>query len=186
MVLSYKTNLLNNTTPNKKSQVKNSPKSPSLFKPFILTEEKLKMLAKKLMQEPLYLDDRKREYPMIYKSLFEGFNNKNNIFYEIGDFGGLGAFTNLIPSHKARISLKLWDKSLWGKTFVRQSRQLIKEIMNKYSLMRVETESPDPVMKKFAQIIGFKPEGEEGEKSAFKWENQFYPIFRLRILKEEI
>ena len=157
---------------------------PELFSKFNPTEDKIKALSKKLMEEPLYLPDEYRDYGFIHKMLFNNFGNENNIFYEIGEWDGLIGFIGIIPTFKCDIIFKLWNKELWGKSFVRQVIQLIESTMNKYKLQRIATESPDLKMVKLAKLCKFKVEGRF--KNAFVWEDKMYTIHKMRILKEDI
>ena len=155
-----------------------------IFKKFNPTEDKVKALSKKLMEESLYLSDEYRDWELIHKVLFNNFSNKNNIFYEIGEFGGLVGFVDIIPNFKCDIVFKLWNPELWGFRFKTQIKQLIKAIMEKYSLERVATESADERMTRMAKICGFKVEGRF--KYAFMWEKKMYTLHKMRVLKEEI
>lgn len=160
-----------------------------MFTKFIPTEDKIKALSKKLMEEPLYLSDEYRDYELIHKMLFNNFSNKNNIFYEIsrqngGVFGGIVGFVNIIPEFKCDIVFKLWDSKLWGFRFKTQVKQLIKAIMEKYDLKRVSTESADDRMTRMAKLCGFRVEGRF--KYAFIWEKEMYTLHKMRILEGEL
>jgi len=155
-----------------------------IFEKFNPTENKIKALSKKLMEEPLYLSDEYRDWQLIHKILFNNFSNKNNIFYEIGEFGGLIGFVNIIPEFKCEIVFKLWNPELWGFRFKTQTKQLIKTIMEKYNLKRMATESSDEQMVRMAKMCGFKVEGRF--KYAFAWENKMYTLHKMRILREEV
>ena len=156
----------------------------SLFTKFKPTDVKIKELAKKLMEEPLYLSDEYRDYSFIHKMLFNNFGNENNIFYEIGEFGGVLGFVNIIPEYKATALLKLWDKKLWGVAFAKELKELIKHIMIKYNLKRLATDSQDPRMVKLAKIMGFKIEGRF--KYGFCWNGEYHTLHKMRILREEL
>ncbi len=155
-----------------------------IFTKFNPTEDKIKALSKKLMEEPLYLSDEHRDYELIHKILFNGFSNKNNIFYEIGEWGGLVGFVNIIPEYKADMFLKLWDKKLWGITFAKELKKLIKHTMIKYDLKRLASDSQDPRMAKMGKIVGFKVEGRF--KYGFCWNKEYHTLHKLRILREEL
>ena len=155
-----------------------------VFTKFNPTEDKIKALSKKLMEEPLYLSDEYRSYELIHKMLFNNFSNKNNIFLEIGEFGGLIGFVNIIPEFKCAIVFKLWNPELWGFRFKTQVKQLIKTIMEKYDLKRVATESADERMTRMAKICGFKVEGRF--KNSFMWEKKMYTLHKMRILEGEL
>ena len=156
----------------------------NIFKEFIPTEDKIKALSKKLMEEPLYLSDEHRDWQLIHRALFNNFGNENNIFYEIGEWGGLVGFMNIVPDFKCEIGFKLWSPELWGFRFKTQFKQLIKAIMEKYDLKRMAGESPDEKMVRLAKICGFRVEGRF--KYAFIWENKMYTLHKMRILREEI
>jgi len=155
-----------------------------MFTKFNPTEDKVKALSKKLMEEPLYLSDEFRDWDLIHKVLFNNFSNKNNEFWEIGEFGGLVGFVNIIPEFKCEIVFKLWNSELWGFRFKTQVKQLIKVIMEKYDLKRVSTESADERMTRMAKMCGFKVEGRS--KYAFMWEKEMYTLHKMRILREEL
>jgi len=155
------------------------------FKPFKPTDVKIKELASRLMNDYLYLSDEFRDWKIIYKILFNNISNKkSNDFWEIGEFGGILGFTGILEGWKCGVTLKFWDKKLWGTKFVREARELIKEIMNKYNLKRISTSSPDERIVKMAKLVRFKVEGRF--KCGFKWNNKFYTLHMLRILKEEL
>jgi RimJ/RimL family protein N-acetyltransferase len=155
-----------------------------IFSEFIPTEDKLKILAQKLMEDHLYLSDEFRDYEFIHKMLFTGFSNENNIFYEIGSFDGLIGFANIIPGFKCEIVFKLWNPKLWGFRFKTQFKQLIKTIMGEYNLKRMAGESPDEKMVRLARICGFKTEGRF--KHGFSWDKKTYTLHKMRILREDI
>lgn len=155
-----------------------------MFSKFIPTEDKIKALSKKLMEEPLYLSDEFRNWELIHKMLFNNFSNKNNIFYEAGEFGGILGFINIVSGYKADMFLKLWDKSLWGASFARELKGLIKDTMIKYNLRRLASDSQDPRMAKMGKIVGFKVEGRF--KYGFCWNGEYHTLHKLRILREEL
>ena len=146
--------------------------------------ERRSEISKKLMEEPLYLSDEFRDWKLIHEVLFKNFSNKNNIFYEIGEWGGLVGFVNIIPKFKCDIVFKLWNPELWGFKFKTQIKELIKTIMEKYDLKRVSTESSDERMSRLAKIIGFKIEGRF--KCGFAWEGELYTLYKMRLLREEV
>ena len=156
-----------------------------IFKKFIPTESKLKIFAQKLMDEPLYLSDKNRNYKRIWQILGHKFMRSSaSEFYEVGDFGGLIGFVDISEGWQCELTFKLWDKKLWGKSLVRQSRELIREIINKYNLKRMATSSADVKIVKMAKMVGFKTEGRL--KYGFKWGEKLYTLYLLRILKEEL
>lgn len=156
-----------------------------MFKKFQPLESKLKVLAQKLMDEPLYLSDEYRDYKAIWRILINNFiEPDSHEFYEIGDFGGIIGFVNICPTFKADIVFKLWDKDIWGFRFKTEVKKLIKLIMHKYDLKRIATETPDERMVRVARMCNFKVEGRF--KYAFKWNDELYTLYKLRVLKEEL
>ena len=136
------------------------------------------------MEESLYLSDEFRGYELIHKMIFEGFSNEENMYYEMGNFGGLLGFVNIVPNYKADMVFKIWDTKIWGLGFAKELKALIKETMEKYNLKRMTTESADTKVIKFAKILGWKIEGRF--KYGFKWDNKFYTLHRIRIIREEV
>ena len=155
-----------------------------IFTKFKPTDVKIKELADRLMNDHLYLSDEFRDWKLIHRGLFNNFGNENNIFYEIGEWGGLVGFMSIVPEFKCEIGFKLWNSELWGFRFKTQFKQLIKTIMEKYDLKRMAGESPDERMVKLAKICGFRVEGRF--KNAFVWENKMYTLHKMRILREEV
>ena len=78
------------------------------FKPFKPTEIKTKELAGRLMDDYLYLSDESRNWETIYKILFTHFGNRNSsIFWEVGEFGGILGFIDIIEGWKYLYSITL-------------------------------------------------------------------------------
>lgn len=146
-------------------------------------DERLRIFAKRLYEDYLYLPDEFREYKIIYeiiKSYFS-WHNGINLFYEIGDFQGLAGFINIIPEYKAEVMLKFWGgKELWSKQFVKEGRALLKLIMDEWQLRRMGTESPDEKIVKMALMFGFEDEGKS--RYAFRWKNEFYDNYKLGLI----
>ena len=164
-----------------------SAEKPALmFKVFVPTEEKLNFLGKVLMDGYLNLSDEKRNQEAIEFILKYRFNSEmKNEFYEVGDFGAIIGFIDIIPGHKGRLIMKFWDRKIWGKRFVRETRKLIKATMKQFGLKRLEADTPDERVKQMAEIAGFKLEGTK--LLDFRWNGEFFPTYILSIIysKEE-
>jgi RimJ/RimL family protein N-acetyltransferase len=138
-------------------------------------------LAYRLMKEEFYIPDEKRNWATIGQILRYYMSPVYfNLFYEIKDFRGLVGFTEIYPEYKANLLWKMWDKSVFSKTFVRHSKELIDLIMNTYKLKRLETETADPNengAKKMAEVAGFVEEGIK--KNEYMWNGKLYDKYIL-------
>jgi len=160
------------------------PEKYPLFRPFVPTEDKIMLVAKKLMEEYLYLDDTARDYISIHRILNNLVNDRvNNIVYEFGDFDGILAFTGIIPGWRAAMVFKIWNPARWGADFVRQARSFISDLMDELELIRLESGSPDPRIVKMATMVGFKVEGMK--TAGFKWNNRLFDDCIFAIIREE-
>lgn len=155
-----------------------------LFKLFVPTEDKVKFIGRKLMDEYLYISDEYRDYAIIY-AILNGYVNmpSNNVIYEIGDFDGILVLANIIPGWKAGLTFKLWNKKRWGPDFMREGKEFIAALMKAFKLQRLDTTSPDPRIIKMAKICGFKIEGTQ--KQGFSWDGKRYDNVLLAIVREE-
>lgn len=153
------------------------------FKP---EPEKIKFIAKELMEKKFNLSDEFRTYPSIYNILgyyLGGYSY--SFFYEIrkkDTMQALLGFTSVIPDFKCDVFFKLFDEALWGKDFVRQLRQVLKLVMDEFKLKRISTSTPDERVQKMARLSGFKDENTK-EKD-FMWDGELYPNFILSIVEE--
>jgi RimJ/RimL family protein N-acetyltransferase len=137
-------------------------KQPSpLFQVLRRTEDKDKLIAHELMNGFLNLDDNFRNYESIYKSINYYFYYSFSVFYEVGEFQALLGITNIIPQHKADIMFKIFDKSFWGRDFVRELRSLLRLYMKELQLKRISAESSDPRIR----------------NKDFRWNNKYYDNF---------
>ena len=154
-----------------------------IFKLFEPTEDKIKFLGKKLMDEFLYMSDEDRNYDSIYRVIFYYLSMpQRNLIYEIGDYDGILVFANIIPGFKCDLTLKLWNPKRWGPDLVREGKALIDNTMDALKLQRIETNSPDPRIVKMARMVGFRVEG--CRKIAFLFDGKLYDDFILGLIKE--
>ncbi len=167
-------------------------KTPGRYlKVFEPTREKLAILADKLMNTPMYLSDEYRtpeQIAMLMEYWFPFNIDKSvrpiNVFYEVGDFGGLFGFVAIQPEWKADLFVKLWDKNIWGPTLARDVRSLIKKFMIEWKLKRLSLSSPDDKScKYFVNICGFRTEGTQGK--ACSWKGKLIPNFLYRKILED-
>jgi len=159
-------------------------KPSPLFKLAQLDKDKTMKIAKHLMEGYLNASDEHRSYPIIYNLMNYYFNSPANIIYEVGNNQALVGFLNIIPTFKASVLLKIFDKKIWGIKFAREGKNLIKFIMDEFQLKRLSTETPDfPRVYKIAKIAGFKKEGIK--KKSFSWNRKLYDIYFMSIIKED-
>lgn len=163
------------------------PEKPlSMLKIFRPSKQKLRFLAQQLMDGYLNLSDEKRNLEKIESIIgYYFYSGINSLYYEVGNFGALFGFADIIPGHKCEVFLKFWDKEVWNKTFVREARELIKIIMKQFRLKRLETETSDVRVVKMAKMVGF--EVEEIKPFDFCWHGEFLPTYIMSIIniKEE-
>ena len=157
---------------------------PSMFKVFEPTEEKMKIFIDKLMTVYLYLQDWQRNSAYL-KSLIEGYDNNCSIFilYEICDFDGILGFMDIIPEYKCSFTLKPWNLSkVWGTTIIKQTRRLIKTIMDEFCLTRIETSTADPRIVRMGRMVGFELEGES--ENDFIWHKERRKTYFMSITRK--
>ena len=146
----------------------------SMFRIFVPNEEKVKIFSHKLLHEYLYLSDEYRDPQKIEVLLRIYLSGVASIFYELPNFGGLIGFINIVPEYKAEITFKLWDRTLWGPTFLRELRDLTEMMMDELRLIRLYSNTPDKKMEKMAHLCGFKTEC--AQRYGFRWNGRYYPL----------
>ena len=146
----------------------------SMFKIFVPTEKKIRLLSSKLLHDYLYLSDEFREPRTIDGMLQLYLSGIASIIYEFPRFGGFIGFVDIVPDYKANISFKLWDRKLWGPTFFRELKDLIELMMDELRLVRLSAKTPDRRMEHMAHLCGFKTEC--AQRFGFKWDNKYYPL----------
>lgn len=151
-----------------------------MFKPFLPSLEKLESLGQRLMNQYFYLDDKDRNSQGISDILsYISYKDSTKLVYEIGDYGGILGFINIVPGEKCYLILRLWNRRYWRPSAVKEAKSLISQIMKKFNLKQIETESADPRIVKMAKIVGFKVK--DKQKNGFKWDGEFYDNFLMSI-----
>ena len=145
-----------------------------LFKRLDPTLEKIKEIARHLMENKYSLSDEYREYDTIHTILRKYMESDRCVFYEIGDMDGIFGFTDIIPGWKAHVVFELINPKIWGKQLVRESRNLMDLIMETGNLIKLSSQTADERVFKMAKMIGFQLEGIR--QLEFSWENIPYPI----------
>ena len=141
-------------------------------------KKKVASFKKMLMEKELWISDEYRSegaIDMILASYFSGL--QFSAIYEAGDFKGIVGITDVYPEFKASVMFKIWDKSLWGKEFVRAGRQLLDLYTDEFKLKRMSTETADPQIVRLAEMFGFKVDGEK--PLDFSWDGKFYTRYLL-------
>lgn len=158
-------------------------KPSPLFTRFAPTEEKLVTLEKQLRDGYLNLPDEHRKYVTIQQLMIHYLGNLLNFVYEIGDFGGIFGFVNIVPSQKCDIIFKMWAKDIWKPSLIKESKKLIDLIINTFNLIRVNADTPDERVLRMAKMVGFKEEFTR--ENDFLWNGQLYPRYYLSIIREK-
>lgn len=156
-----------------------------MFKKFEPTPEKMKALAKHLMENKYSLSDEYRDYDIIYGILSKYLSSGACIFYEIGDMDGVIGFTDIILGWKCHAIFELLNPKIWDKQLVRESRALFDLVMDTGKLMKVSSQTADKRVRRMAGMIGFRLEGLR--QLEFSWDKKPYDLYligRFR-LKEE-
>ena len=154
-----------------------------LFKVFVPTQEKLRLLAERFRDNYLWISDEYRNKESIAAILASDFLLDHfNVWYEMGDYDGLVGFLDIVPGHKCRLALKLWNPGIWKPSTAKQGRALIKLIMDEFKLKRMESDSADQKMVDMAtKFFGFKKEG--GRKYGFRWNGKFFSNIMLGLTR---
>ena len=151
----------------------------SIFQP---TGEKLNHIAQWLMNKDVpNVEDYERDYTYIWYNIIPKMINRPDLhyYYEMRDFGGIFGFIHIIPEHKCTLPLKIWNPKAWNSTFLRDGKELIKLIMEEHSLRRINAQSADERMVKFAEKFGFKVDGIK--KNDFKFNGEYIDSYLLSM-----
>ena len=153
----------------------------AMFRVFAVpTVEQIDAIVTRLCNDYLYAPDELRDENALL-ALVRGYWGGANIIYEVGEFQGILGFMDILPEHKASVTLKLWDAERWGRDFVRESRALLSLIMDEFRLVRLSTETPDPRVFKMALLAGFVAEG--NREKDFRWNGDYYGTTMMGIVR---
>jgi hypothetical protein len=149
---------------------------------FVATPEKVESLKRHLMEDYLFLSDESRTDEGALATIAATMATPNSMFYEIGDWAGVVGLDHVVPGHKAHVSLKFWDTTLFRPSVVRQVQGLLSDLMDYFGLRRLWSETPDPRVVKLAKMVGFKWEGDKVDD--FRWGDQFFTTAMLGMVRE--
>jgi RimJ/RimL family protein N-acetyltransferase len=160
-------------------------RNPSpLFKVFTEpTLAEVDTIVHKLMTEYLYAPDELRSEGAIREMVRHYFGSGGNIIYEIGDFKGILGIMDIIPEHKADVTLKLWGREVFGAHFIRDSRTLLRAVMDSFGLVRLSTQSADERIVRLARMAGFEVEGVRPRD--FKWDGEYYDLTIMGLVRND-
>jgi hypothetical protein len=138
-------------------------------------------IVKRLKDDYLYAPDELRDENVLLQ-LVGSYWTGPNIIYEVAEFRGILGFLDILPEHKANVTLKLWGKETWGRNFVREAKALLALIMDEFGLTRLATETPDPRVAVMARLAGFEIEGTRIKD--FKWNGDYYDTTIMGLVRE--
>ena len=162
----------------------------SLFKPFVPTDlndiefyKKLVVFKKNLLTKNLYVSDEFRNIQYIEKVLSRYIlSGGKHILYEIGDFGGIAGFVDILPGFKCDAIMKLWDRDIWGLDCIKAYKKLLDIVMDEFRLKRIGTSTADEKIVRMAKMAGFVEEGTQ--KCGFMWKGKPMDYMLLGYYKE--
>jgi len=105
-----------------------------------------------------------------------------NIFYEVGDFGGLVGFTNIKEGDKATMIVKVWSKRVFTKDNVRSFMELARTYVDEFKLRRLSMDTAHRKFARLAETAGMTIEGVM--KKDFKWGGRYYDRYLLALYGE--
>lgn len=138
-------------------------------------------IVSRLRNDYLYAPDELRDEAVL-RSLVSAYWGGPNIIYEVGQFQGILGFMDIIPEHKASVTLKLWDADRWGRDFIRDARAVCAAVMDEFKLTRLATETPDPRVVKIARLGGFTIEGVRPKD--FRWNGDYYDTTVMGLVRQ--
>ena len=153
-----------------------------LFRAFVEpTVTQMGTIVTKLGSDYLYAPDELRDEPTLRALVWHYWASGANIIYEVGEFQGILGFMDIVPGHKASVTLKLWGRETWGRNFVRESRALLGLVMDEFRLVRLETSTPDEKVVRMATLAGFAVEGVRPKD--FKWNGDYYDTTVMGLVR---
>jgi len=105
-----------------------------------------------------------------------------NIFYEVGDFGGLVGFTNIKEGDKATMIVKVWNRRVFTKENVRAFMSLARTYVDEFKLRRLGIDTAHKKFARLAQTAGMTLEGTL--INDFKWGGRYYDRYLLALYGE--
>ena len=149
------------------------------------TADKIKALAKHLMENKFSLSDELRNYDTIHAILNRYMSNSNCIFYEIGDMDAVFGFTDIQFGWKAHVIFELLNPGIWGKQAVRESNSLLDLVMEAGDLIKLSSQTADMRVRRMSKMTGFKIEGIR--RKEFYWDKKLYDTYLIgRVRPREV
>ncbi len=148
-----------------------------LIKMFEPTADKMKALAKHLMENKFSLSDELRNYDTIHAILNRYISSPNCIFYEIGDMDGVFGFTDIMFGWKAHVIFELLNPRIWSKQLVRESNHLFDLVMKTGDLIKLSSQTADTRVRRMSKMIRFKIEGIR--RKEFYWDKELYDTYLI-------
>jgi len=143
--------------------------------------EEILSIIHRLKHEYLYAPDELRSDDVL-RGLVAYYWGGPNLIYEVGEFQGILGFMDILPGHKASVTLKLWGKERWGRDFVREARTLLAMVMDEFKLVRLDTQTPDHRVVSMAKLSGFLEEGTRPKD--FRWDGKYYDTTIMGLVRE--
>lgn len=151
-----------------------------MLKPLFLTPEKRHILMSKMIISFLWIPDEIRTEEGINDLIDYLFYGQKPVFYEIGNFGGIIGFYDILPEYKCTFLSRLWNRTLWTHGLVREIKDMVWQFKRDYKIKRISLATPDERLVKFAKILGFRVEGTQ--RYGFRFDGKLYTQYLLRIV----
>ncbi len=160
------------------------------FRPFEVTELALTYIVDYLLNGRLCVSDEGRTIENIANAvatMFPGVKARADaewwsLHNADGQLCGVLGFCDIRLGWKARVTIKMWDKSAWGPEAVREAREIIATVMDKYKLFRLNSETADIAVKRMARMVGFCEDG--CREKDFVWDGEYYDRWLLGLYRD--